>query len=63
MLPLGAVAFLGWVLVRSLGNASWAERWSLTGVAGAGVAVMAAVRVFLRPAFFRLPRKSDTSRH
>ena len=63
VLPLGAVAFLGWVFVRSLGNASWAERWSLAGVVGTGVVVMAVVRVFLRPAFFSLPRESDASRH
>jgi amino acid transporter len=63
VLPLGAVAFLGWVLVRSLGNASWAERWSLAGIVGTGAVVMAAVRVFLRPAFFSLPRESDASRH
>ena len=44
VLPLGAVAFLGWIFVRSLGNASWAERWSLAGVVGTGVVVMAAVR-------------------
>ncbi|HET9972441.1 MAG TPA: APC family permease [Streptosporangiaceae bacterium] len=63
VLPLGAVGFLGWVLVRSLGDASWAERWSLAGVVGAGVVVMASVRVLLRPAFFRLARESDASRH
>jgi len=63
VLPLGAVAFLGWVFVRSLGDASWAERWSLAGAVGTGVVVMAAVRVFLRPAFFSLPRESDASRH
>jgi amino acid transporter len=63
VLPLGAVAFLGWIFVRSLGNASWAERWSLAGVVGTGVVVMAAVRVFLRPVFFHLPRESDASRH
>ena len=63
VLPLGAVGFLGWVFVRSLGSASWAERLSLAGVVGAGVVVMAAVRVLLRPAFFQLARESDTSRH
>jgi amino acid transporter len=62
-LPLGAVAFLAWVLAKTLSVAPAAQVWSLAGVAGAGVVAMVAVRVFLRPAFFKLPRESDASRH
>ena len=63
VLPLGAVGFLAWVLARTLSVAPAAQVWSLIGVAGTGVVVMLAVRVFLRPAFFQLPRESDISRH
>jgi len=63
ILPLGAVGFLVWVLVKTLSTAPAAQIWSLVGVIGAGVAVMAAARIFLRPAFFSLPRESDASRH
>ncbi len=63
VLPLGAVGFLAWVLARTLSVAPAAQVWSLIGVAGTGVVVMLAARVFLRPAFFQLPRESDTSRH
>lgn len=62
-LPLGAVAFLAWVLAKTLSMAPAAQVWSLAGVVGTGVAVMAAARVFLRPVFFKLARESDASRH
>lgn len=57
ILPLGAFGFLAWVLAKTLSTAPAAQFWSLIGVIGAGVAVMAAARTFLRPAFFSLPRE------
>ena len=63
VLPLGAVGFLAWVLVKTLSTAPAAQVWSLIGVIGAGVAMMVAARIFLRPAFFSLPRESDASKH
>ncbi len=61
--PLGAVGFLAWVLARTLSTAPPAQLWSLIGVIGAGVMVMVAVRIILRPGFFSLPREADASRH
>ena len=63
ILPLGAVGFLVWVLAKTLSTAPVAQVWSLTGVIAAGVVMMLAARIFLRPAFFSLPRESDASRH
>ena len=36
LLPLGAAGFLGWIFVKSLGNAPWTQRWSLIGIVVAG---------------------------
>jgi len=63
VLPLGAVGFLAWVLARTLSTAPAAQVWSLAGITGAGVVMMLAARIFLRPGFFSLPRESDASRH
>jgi amino acid transporter len=63
ILPLGSVAFLAWVLGKTLSVAPAAQVWSLAGVVGVGIVMMLAARIFLRPAFFRLPRESDASRH
>ena len=63
VLPLGAVAFLGWVLDKTLSVAPAAQVWSLAGIVGVGLVLMLAARIFLRPAFFQLPRESDISRH
>jgi amino acid transporter len=62
-LPMGAVTFLGWVLAKTLSMAPAAQVWSLAGIAGVGMVVMLAVRIFLRPAFFQVPRESDAGRH
>ena len=37
VLPLGAVGFLAWMLIKSLVNAPATQRWSLAGVVVAGV--------------------------
>jgi hypothetical protein len=39
LLPLGAAGFLGWIFVKSLGEAPWSQRWSLIGVLIAGLVV------------------------
>jgi len=63
ILPLGAVAFLAWVLDQTLSVAPAAQVWSLTGITGTGVVVMLILRLAINPQFFRLPRESDASRH
>ena len=63
ILPLGAVAFLAWVLDQTLRVAPAAQVWSLTGITGTGVVVMLILRLAINPQFFRLPRESDASRH
>jgi len=57
ILPVGAVAFLGWIVVRTVQTGTSPERWSLIGIVAAGVLVMLAVRVIVRPEFFRTPRE------
>ena len=42
VLPLGAVGFLAWIFIKSLGNAPWTQRWSLIGIVIAGLIVMLA---------------------
>jgi amino acid transporter len=59
LLPLGAAGFLGWVFVKSLGEAPWTQRWSLIGVIILGLILMVAARFVLRSAFFSLPRESE----
>jgi len=63
ILPLGAVAFLAWVLDQTLSVAPAAQVWSLTGITGTGVVVMLILRLAINPQFFRLPRESGASRH
>jgi amino acid transporter len=59
LLPLGAAGFLGWIFVRSLGEAPWEQRWSLIGVVIAGLVLMFVARFGLRSSFFSLPRESE----
>jgi amino acid transporter len=40
LLPLGAAGFLGWIFVKSLGEAPWSQRWSLIGIVIAGLVVV-----------------------
>jgi amino acid transporter len=62
ILPLGAVAFLGWVVVKSLMAAPPSQIWSLAGVAGAGVLLLFVARVVLRSPFFSISQESDQGR-
>ena len=58
LLPLGSIAFLAWVVVKSLQGAPNAQRYALTGIVIAGLVMMVIARVFLRSQFFHLQRES-----
>jgi amino acid transporter len=58
ILPLGAVGFLVWLLVKSLLAAPATQVWSVFGVVVAGVVVMLIARFTLKSPFFQLPRES-----
>ena len=62
LLPLGAAGFLGWIFVKSLGEAPWSQRWSLIGIVIAGLALMFFARFVLRSPFFQIPRESEVRR-
>jgi amino acid transporter len=59
LLPLGAAGFLGWIFVKSLGEAPWSQRWSLIGIVIAGLVVVFSARFILRSSFFQLPRENE----
>ena len=59
LLPLGAAGFLGWIFVKSLGEAPWSQRWSLIGIVIAGLVLMVCARFVLRSSFFSLPRETE----
>jgi amino acid transporter len=59
VLPLAAVAFLCWVLVKSVMAAPASQIWSLVGVASAGVVLLFVARVVLKSPFFMISRESD----
>jgi amino acid transporter len=59
LLPLGAAGFLGWIFVKSLGEAPWNQRWSLIGVVIAGLLVVFSARFILRSSFFQLHREIE----
>src|ERR1035438_6625617 len=60
ILPIAAVGFLGWVLVKSLQTAPASQIWSLAGIVGAGLILMLCARFILRSPFFQIPRESDS---
>jgi len=59
LLPLGAAAFLGWILVKSLQAAPPSQLWTLVGIIGIGVVLMLTARFVLRPQFFHLRRETE----
>jgi len=63
VLPLGASVFLGWIFVKSLGNAPWTQRWSLIGIVVAGLILMLSARFVLRSSFFQIARESEVNTH
>jgi len=62
ILPLASAAFLGWVVVKSLQSAPWAQRWALIGIVVAGLVLMLVARFVLQSSFFQIPRESASSR-
>jgi amino acid transporter len=58
VLPAAACGFLIWIIYKTLQTASASEVWSLIAICAAGILVMLAVRVFLRPQFFHIQRES-----
>jgi amino acid transporter len=58
ILPLGAAAFLVWLLVKSLLTAPASQLWSVVGVVASGVVLMFVARLVLRSPFFQIPRES-----
>jgi amino acid transporter len=63
LLPLGAAGFLGWVFVKSFGEASSTQRWSLIGVVIVGLVLMLSARFILRSAFFQIPMEREVKPH
>jgi amino acid transporter len=61
LLPLGAAGFLGWVFVKSLGEAPWTQRWSLIGIVVVGLVLMLSARFILRSTFFQIPMESEAT--
>ena len=59
LLPIGAAAFLCWILVKSLMSAPGPQIWSLVGVVGFGVVLMLVARFVLRSPFFHVRRESE----
>ena len=63
LLPIGAAAFLCWILVKSLMSAPGPQIWSLVGVVGFGVVLMLVARFVLRSPFFHVRRESEGRVH
>jgi amino acid transporter len=61
LLPLAAVVFLGWVLVKSIQTAPWAQKNSLIGLMVAGILLMLTARYLWNSRYFRLKRESQTA--
>ena len=59
VLPLAAAGFLGWMLVRTLQNSPWTQRWSLIAIVAAGLVMLLAARFILKSPFFSIRRESD----
>jgi amino acid transporter len=58
ILPLGAAAFLVWIVAKSTMSAPASQRWSLLFILGSGVVLMLVARLGLRSSFFKIPRES-----
>ncbi len=63
ILPLGAIAFLAWVIVKTVTAAPKVQNESLAGVLVTGLALMLAARFGMKSSFFQVPRESYHSRH
>jgi amino acid transporter len=58
ILPLGASAFLVWIVEKSLSTAPWSQRWSVIGIVAAGLIMMLVARFVLRAPFFTIARET-----
>lgn len=58
LLPIAAMAFLGWIIWKSIGSAAPAQNWSLVGIIAAGLLIMVAVRLLSRPEYFQTARET-----
>ena len=63
VLPLGAIGFLVWVIVKTVTAAPKVQNESLAGVVITGLILMLVARFGMRSSFFQVPRESDDSRH
>ncbi len=59
ILPLGAAAFLGWILVKSLLALPGSQLWSVVGIVASGLLLMLAARFILHSPFFQVARESE----
>jgi len=62
ILPLGAAAFLVWILAKSLQSAPASQIWSLVGIVASGLILMFVARYVLRSPFFQIARESEPGR-
>jgi amino acid transporter len=53
ILPIGAAAFLVWIMWKSIQQEAGSQRWALIGIVASGLIVMVLVRIILRPQFFQ----------
>ena len=60
ILPLGAAAFLAWVLIKSIIAAPTSQKWSLIGIIVLGVVLMLSARFIQKSPFFQISRESDS---
>ncbi len=61
ILPIGAAAFLVWLVVKSLQTTGAFENWTLVIIMGVGVALMLLARFGLRSSFFKIKRETDAA--
>ena len=61
VLPLGAAAFLGWIIVKSMLEAPADQNWSILGIVVVGLILMLVARLGLRSEFWSIRRESSAS--
>jgi amino acid transporter len=59
ILPLGAIAFLGWVFYNQVTGTTLTQKWTLVGIIVAGALAMVASRLFMRSPFYHVQLESD----
>jgi amino acid transporter len=63
ILPIGAITFLVWVIVKTVTAAPKVQNESLAGVLLIGLVLMLVARFGMKSTFFQVLRESDHSRH